>query len=58
MPLYYFIVDPDPRPDNEGVELPDIEAAWQEATKTAGELVKDLDGSFQVGSEWSVQPGC
>jgi hypothetical protein len=55
MPLYYFIINPDPLPTNVGLELPDLHAAWQEATRAAGEIVRDLDGSFEAGTEWSMQ---
>jgi hypothetical protein len=53
MPLYHFVIDPDPLPAS--VELPDIHAAWQQATRAAGEIVRDLDGSFEAGTEWSMQ---
>jgi hypothetical protein len=54
MPLYYFVVDADPLPAD-GIELSDIRTAWEEAIRAAGEIVRDLDGSFEVGTEWSMQ---
>jgi hypothetical protein len=55
MPLYHFVIDPDPLPPTAAIELPDTHAAWQEATRAAGEIVRDLDGSFEAGTEWSMQ---
>jgi hypothetical protein len=56
MPVYYFVIQPDQFPtDPDPVELPDDRAAWKEAVRSAGEIIKDLDGSFEVGSEWSLQ---
>lgn len=58
MPLYYFVIKhdrktPEARPS--GLELADMDAAWEEATKTTGEIVRDLDGSLMPGSEWSIE---
>jgi hypothetical protein len=55
MPLYHFVIGTDGLPENLSVELPDIHAAWQQATRAAGEIVRDLDGSFQIGTSWSMQ---
>jgi len=41
--------------DDQGEELRDDEAAWQEATKVAGEIFKDVDGKFRPGQEWSLE---
>lgn len=44
-----------PNTDTDGEELPDDEAAWQEATTYAGALFKDIDGKFRPGQEWSFE---
>lgn len=58
MSLYYFVIQRDhktPTANLPGLELTDMDAAWEEATKTAGEMIRDLDGSLPPGSEWSIQ---
>ena len=43
MPRYFFNVNHDSAElDEEGEELPDMKAAWREATMTAG-IIQDLD---------------
>lgn len=37
------------------LDLPDLKAAWEEATITAGHMLKDLDGSLKPQTEWAVQ---
>ena len=41
--------------DSQGEELPDKYAAWAEATRTAGEILRDLDGRLEVGSTWRLE---
>jgi hypothetical protein len=54
MPRYSFDIDgTNPALDEIGEELPDDEAAWKQATITAGEIFKDVDGKFRPGQEWS-----
>jgi hypothetical protein len=56
MPLYFFVIERDrSSPDPPGIELPDVGAAWKEATRVTGEIVRDLDGALEVGTEWSIQ---
>jgi hypothetical protein len=56
MPRYYFNVhNLTPSVNDEGEELPDNEAAWRLATRTAGELFKDMDGKFRPDQEWSLE---
>ena len=44
MPRYFFNVYYDRAElDEEGEELPDAQAAWREATMTAGQIIQDLD---------------
>lgn len=52
MPLYRFAttragntVTQDP------VELPDNKAAWEEATASMGEMLKDIDGDLRQGGD-------
>lgn len=55
MPKYYFpIFHRQHQPDQEGMELPDRHAAWEAATKTAGEILKDLDGKLTPDHEWCM----
>jgi hypothetical protein len=57
MPLYFFNIAQGelPRPPDEGMELPDDEAAWVEATTTCGEMIKELDGKLKAGPEWRME---
>jgi len=57
MPRYYFFVThgPGAQPLNDGLELPDKDAAWVEATAACGELLRELDGRLVPGDEWSMQ---
>jgi hypothetical protein len=56
MPRYYFNVhNVTPSIDRDGEELRDDEAAWRQATLTAGELFKDIDGKFRPNQEWSLE---
>jgi hypothetical protein len=41
--------------DEVGEELPDDNAAWNEATIITGELFRDIDGKFQPGQEWTLE---
>ena len=57
MPRYYFnVLNLNPGIiDDVGEELPDKEAAWRQATITAGELFKDVDGRLRPGQEWALE---
>jgi hypothetical protein len=56
MPRYFYHVHGvEPSTDNEGVVLEDDEVAWKQATITAGEVFKDVDGKFRPGQEWSLE---
>ena len=41
--------------DEEGEELPNNDAAWNEATVIAGELFRNNDGKFRPGEEWALE---
>jgi hypothetical protein len=57
MPRYYFnVLNTSPTIiDDVGEELPDKEAAWRQATITAGEIFKDIDGRLRPGQEWALE---
>jgi hypothetical protein len=56
MPRYYFHVYHDrSQIDREGEELPDIHAAWKEATVTAGQILQTIDGKLQPAKEWRME---
>ena len=55
MPRYFFHVYHERlQVDRVGAELPDRNAAWKEATATAGRLLQDIDGELLL----SKQPWC
>ena len=57
MPRYFFNITQGelPRAADEGMELPDDEAAWEEATTSCGEMIKELDGKLKAGPEWRME---
>lgn len=56
MPLYYFNVYHDQHYlDDVGTELPDKHAAWAEATRMAGDSIKDIDGKLRPGHDWKLE---
>jgi len=56
MPRYFFNVYHERfDPDEVGEELPDRRAAWKEATKTAGQILQDLNGRLAPGSDWRME---
>jgi hypothetical protein len=57
MPKYFFNVynGTHHHIDDVGEELPDRIAAWHEATTSAGQSLKDLDGKLLPGSEWRME---
>ncbi len=57
MPRFYFNVSSGARvrdQDDLGKELPDQEAAWEVATRYAGESLRDLDGDLRPGDDWML----
>ena len=60
MPRYFFNVTQGdlPREADEGMDLPNDEAAWEEATTACGEMIKELDGKLKAGPEWHGSYGC
>jgi hypothetical protein len=60
MPLYFFNFSSaltwKARPfKNEGLELADHAAAWEEATTACGEKLRELDGSLRPGDGWNME---
>ena len=56
MPVYHFNVFHDAAShDHDGVELPDKDAAWKQATLVAGEMIKDIDGRLKPGHDWHME---
>ena len=57
MPRYFFTVLDGHKSElkNEGLDLPDNEASWAEATTACGELLRNLNGSLKPGDHWSMQ---
>ena len=52
MSRYYFrIVDGGQFTVSEGQELPDDDAAWQQALQT----VQDVEGTLTLGGTWSIE---
>ena len=55
MPRYHFNVhDGVDQPDSEGSEFPDRDAAWSEAVRCCGEMLKDVDGRLERNAEWRM----
>ena len=56
MPRYFFNVYHERAElDDEGEELPDVQAAWHEATVTAGQIIQDLNGRLRPGQNWRLE---
>jgi hypothetical protein len=54
MPRYFFHVhDRRDLPDEDGADLPDLQAVRAEAIRAAGEMLRDLAGAF-TGEEWRM----
>jgi hypothetical protein len=56
MPRYYFDIHEGRQnhTDELGEELADRHAAWTEATRYAGEALKDVDGKLKPGEVWQL----
>ena len=56
MPRYFFNIHHETgHLDAEGEELPDVHAAWKEATVTAGQMLQDIDGKLKPGHDWRME---
>jgi hypothetical protein len=56
MTRYFFHVHDGPfaHTDMVGEEFADGHAAWSEATRYAGEIIRDVDGRLQPDTEWRL----
>jgi hypothetical protein len=56
MPLYFFSLSDGKRTtlQSDGIELPDMPSVWIEATRSTGEMLRDLDQAVCVGAEWRM----
>jgi hypothetical protein len=56
MPRYFFnVYHSRPNLDSVGEELPDVQAAWKEATTIAGQMIQGMDGKLQPGQGWRME---
>lgn len=60
MPRYFFNFvssrNPEQRPfKNDGLELADNDAAWEEATTACGEKLREIDGALGPGDGWNME---
>jgi hypothetical protein len=56
MPKYFFHVHHERSSiDYEGEELADMNAVWQAATTTAGEMIRDLGCRLRPGQDWRLE---
>jgi hypothetical protein len=53
MPLYFFNVRDGERTTlaSDGIELPDLQSVWIEATKSTGDTLRDLNHAVRAGTE-------
>ena len=56
MPRFHFKTrhGTESQDDPEGMELKDVSAAWEEATRATGEILKEIDGSLEPEREWRM----
>jgi hypothetical protein len=56
MPKYFFNIHHDvSHIDHDGEEFADKYAAWAEATRMAGEIIKDIDGKLRPVHDWKLE---
>jgi hypothetical protein len=54
MPRYFFCINHDVDSSNDdGLEFPDDTAAWNAATRAAGEMLRDMN--FRPGDHWQME---
>jgi hypothetical protein len=53
MPRYFFSVSNGERTTlhSDGIDLPDMPSVWIEATKSTGEILRDLNHAIHAGAE-------
>jgi hypothetical protein len=56
MPLYFSMFKTELRPRiRPGRSFLDKRAAWAEATKSCGDLIRNIDGDLRPGHEWRME---
>ncbi len=56
MPRYYFHIRHDQfHRDNDGLDFDNREVAWEAATKSAGDHLKEPDGQLRPGHDWRME---
>jgi hypothetical protein len=40
---------------SDGLEFADRAAAWQEASTSAGEIIREMDGKIEPGCHWQME---
>jgi len=56
MPRYFFnVAHQSNQRDDEGTELADDAAAWSEATRTCGEMIREMDGKMVADTPWIME---
>lgn len=56
MPRYFFhLNDGTTKLDADGVELAGRREAWNMATRTVGEIIRDMDAQQRPGGGWSLE---
>ncbi len=53
-PFYFDVTHNDQRSPQVATELPDRHAAWSEAVRAAGDMIRDLGPNFRPGTEWRM----
>lgn len=43
------------RHKTEGIAFPSREEAWREASTSAGEILREMDGNMQIGLNWRME---
>ena len=54
--IYFFRVFTDgvERHRTEGIAFPSKQDAWEEASISSGEILREMDGKMQVGMDWRM----
>ena len=54
--VYYFRVFTNgiERHRTEGLAFPSREAAWEEASTSTGEILREMDGKMHIGLDWRM----
>ena len=56
MPRYHFnVIDGVSDLDQDGTDLPDLQAAWREARTLAAAILKDAGEWDKLGDEWRIE---